>query len=447
MQKLKFPNNKIVSLDKLKLSKQLLAALKETGLTDALPLQAKVIPRINGGQGVVCIAPEGSGKSTSIILSVLNRLKFPFEEVPRALILVPDRDKATLLLEKFEEFNAKSALRIISVYAGAGIEGQREIISEGVDIVIGTPDRVLALYLKSGLNINKLQHFILDDAELIVKQGLQTQVHQITLSLPKCQHLVFSEVYHEKLERMIAYIENPVLVEFEPEPETILETIPQLLYQVPNYKTKQNLLNLLISESDTYRKVLVFVKTRLTCQNLFKSMERRFPGEVAILKPLVYEHQGFKSVEEFKKSAKCRVLLIANEIEQFINYTDIQFILHFDISTDTEQFIERVKISNFKDTPPVSITFSTDIELVTIRKIEVSTGNKMILQPLPAGLVIQGDRKKKVETADSKGFEKSADPNQGAYHEKKAANAKDYNWGWKEKNKLFGKKYKRSNKK
>lgn len=436
-----------MSLDKLKLSKQLLTSLQEAGLSEALPLQTKVIPRINGGQDVVCIAPEGSGKSSCIVLSVINRLKFAFEEVPRALILVSDRDRATLLLEKFEEFNSKSGLRIISVYAGAGIDGQRETISEGIDIVIGTPDRVLALYLKSGLNINKLQQFILDDAELIVKQGLQTQVHQITLSLPKCQHLVFTEVYHEKLERMISYIENPVMVEFEPEPESILETIPQLIFQVPNYKTKQNLLNLLMSETDTYRKVLVFVKTRLTCQNLFKSLDRRFPGEVAILKPLVYEHQGFKSVEEFKKSAKCRILLIANEIEQFINYADIQYILHFDLSSDTEQYIERVKISNFKDHAPVSITFSTDIELVIVRKIEVTTGNKMLVEPLPPGLVIQSDRKKKVVATDSKGFEKSADPNQGAYHEKKATNAKDYNWGWKEKNKLFGKKYKRSNKK
>ena len=437
-----------MSLEKLKLSKQLLTCFSEHGFTEALPLQSKVIPRANGGQDVVCIAPEGSGRSTTVVLSVINRLKLPFEESPRAIVLVADRDSVEKLVELFNNFSGKTGLRTLGVFAGAGIDGQREAITDGVDIIVGTPDRVLALYLKSGLNINKIQQFILDDAEFIVKQGLQSQVHQITLSLPKCQHMAFTQVYHEKLERMVAYMPNPVQIEVNPEPETILEIIPQGLYQVPNYKTKQNLLNLLMSDSDKYSKVLIFVKTRQTCQNLFKSLDRRFPGEIAILKPLVYEHQGFKSVEEFKKSSKSRLLLVANEIEQFINYEGIQYLLHFDLASEINQFIERVRISNFKQNPPFALTFSTDIELITVKKIETETGNKMAIIPSPPGLVIQGDRKKKeLPETDSKGFEKSADPNQGAFHEKKATNAKDYNWGWKEKNKLFGKKYKRSNKK
>lgn len=430
-----------MSFESLKLPKTLLTALEEAGLTTPLPLQSKVIPRILGGQEIICIAAEGTGKTTALLVGTITRLKSAVEEAPRALILVSDKERVAKLVEHFQQLGNRSGLRVLGVHAGGGIEGQRETIADGLDVIIGTPDRVLALYLKSGLNMNRLQQFILDDAEAIIKQGLQAQVHQLTLSLPKCQRIVFTEVYHDKLERLTSsYMKLPNMVEVDIEPLHKVATIPQLLYQVPNYKTKQNLLNLLMSEEETYKKVVVFVNTKVTAQNLYKSVSKRFIGEVSLLKPPIYKEQGFVTIEDFKKSKTSRILFVANEIEQFLDLNGVSHLFHFDLPEDKALVINRIEAPQFDNsTIPVSITFSTDIELVIVKKIEHSTGNKMQIEPLPAHLIVEGTRKKKGD-ADEKP-EKSPDRAQGAFHEKKADNDKDYNWGWKEKNKLFGKKY------
>ncbi len=416
--------------------------MQDLGYTQALPLQTKVLPRIMGGQQIICIGHEDSGKTTTIALGVIMRLKFAFETAPRALILVPDRERVLEQVQRFEELGKNTGIRVLGVFAGVGLEGQRETIEEGVDVIIGTPDRVLALYLKSGLNLNRLQQFILDDAELIVKQGLQSSVHQITLSLSKCQKMVFSVVMHEKLERLSNFIDFPVIVEIEPETNVQVVTIPQVLYQVPNYKTKQNLLNLMLSDASEYPKVIVFVNTKLTARNLYKSIDRRLSGEVALLKPPTYEEQGYKTVEEFKKAKNSRILVVANEIEQFLDLNGIPFLFHFDLPADIDLYVNRTDEKHYvKNSGALSITYATDIELIIVKKIEHATGQKMQVEPLPLGLIIEGSRKKKPKKEDETGEEKSSDSSQGAFHEKKASNAKDYNMGWKEKQKLYGKKY------
>lgn len=432
-----------MSFENLKLPKVLAENLLDKGFQQALPFQSKILPRISGGQELVCIGPEGSGKTTGMVIGVLSRLKFGQEMAPRALILVANKESVLSLVDLFEAFTTKMGIRITALYPGAGMEGQKEALAEGTDVVVGTPDRVLAIYLKSGLNLNRLQQFILDDADGIVKQGFQSQIHQLALSLPKCQRIVFSEVFHDKLERLTsAFQANPQLMESDAMGAGSIQTIPLLLYKTLNYKTKQNLLNLLMQDEETYRKVIVFAKTRLTCQNLYKSLNKRFPGKIALLKPTMSTN-GFQTVQDFREASKSRVLLWANELEQMADFSRIDHIFHFDLSDDISNFVSRVQNNQPSLT---SIVFATDIELSIASKIEHTIGKKMEVVTLPSDLIVEGTRKKKTETVEEKPVEIPKD-GQGAFHEKKASNAKDYNWGWKEKNKLFGKKYKKHNKK
>lgn len=347
------------------------------------------------------------------------------------------------MAELFEAFSAKMGIRVTALYPGAGMEGQKEALAEGTDIVVGTPDRILAIYLKSGLNLNKLQQFIIDDADGIIKQGYQSPIHQLALSLPKCQRIVFSEVFHDKLERLTgAFQTNPQLIESDAMAADAIQTVPLLLYKTLNYKTKQNLLNLLMQEEETYHKVIVFANTRLTCQNLFKSLNKRFPGAIAMLKPSV-NTTGFQTVQDFREAAKSRILLWPNELEQIADFSKIDHIIHFDLADDISFFVTRVQSNSPSLT---SVTFATDIELSIVSKIEHTIGKKMELQSLPMDLIVEGNRKKK-NIEEEERLEQAPKNGQGAFHEKKASNAKDYNWGWKEKNKLFGKKYKKHNKK
>ena len=137
------------------------------------------------------------------------------------------------------------------------------------------------------------------------------------------------------------------------------------------------------------------------------------------------------------------MLLVANEDKQAIDLKEVSYILHFDLPAEKETFIERVeKQSIDEEEAPLSITFSTDIELALVKKIEQATGQLMQIEDLPPGLVVEGNRKRKSTNEDEDQAMIDESKLGSAFHEKKESNAKNYNWGWKVKNKLFGKKYK-----
>jgi ATP-dependent RNA helicase RhlE len=438
-----------VSLDILKLNKQLLTAMAEAGYEAPKEIQSKTMSRIIGGQDIIAVGPEGCGKTTTMVLAVLMKLKYA-QDPPRALILVPDKESVLSLVEKFKKFSKNTDLRIIGIHAGVGMESQREDLAEGVDIIIGTPDRILTLYQKSGLNLSKIQMFILDDAELSIKQGFHTPVSQIGESLPKCQHLVFTEVVHEKLLRLTKPILNyPVLIEVSELAKGNIETIDQVLFQVPNYKSKQNLLNLMMSDAEEFSKVIVFVNTKITAETLYKSLSRRIMGQVAVLNAMESEEMemGVDSIKDFKDSTDLRVLIIANEGLGKVETDGIPFLIHFDVPMEIDLFIRRIEKKG-ADEPEetLGITFATDIELSLVRKIEKEIGQKIPVDDLPPGVIIEGDRKKKVNEDPDKNPEQETTRG-AAFHEKKESNSRDQkNYKFKDRLKLFGKKNRRNKK-
>lgn len=197
-----------------KLHKQLAAALQENGFGEPKMIQQKTIARINGGADLIGFGPDGVGKSTTIVISVIQRLREAFEDAPRAVILVGDVDKADAMYEQFKHIAGHTDLRIRAAHEGGKIDKQGEEIYMGSDVVIGTPKRLFELYLKQNLNLNKLKLFIIDDAELMIKYAYQSQIERLLQSLPKCQRLAFTNDFNSKVEALISRIMvNPTIVE------------------------------------------------------------------------------------------------------------------------------------------------------------------------------------------------------------------------------------------
>ena len=423
--------------------------MADLGFVAPKEVQAKTLSRIIGGQDLVVIGPEGCGKTTAMILGVLAKLKYEFEIAPRAIIMVHNKDKGLELEDQFRLLGKNLDLRVQGVYAGAGMEGQRELLEEGVDIVIGTPDRIEALYIKSAINLTQIKTFILDDADLIVKQGFQTVVKNITESLPKCQHIVFTEVMHDKLQKLVDFfLLYPTTIEVDLDSMETVDTVPLQLYKLPNYKTKLNLLNLMMRDYDTYKKVVVFSNSKTTSDKLLKSLEKRIDGAVAIFNPS-YSQKGFTSFEQFKQDEAMRVLLISNEDEVLLNLDDIGYILHFDLPLERNIFINRVERKQADELPnTIAITYATDIELNMVRKIELGVGHSMEIMELPFDLVIEGNRgggdeEEKIIKPKKTTMEEYIPG--AAFHAKKESNLKDYNYNYKDKRKMAGKKSKRRN--
>ncbi|WP_214229148.1 DEAD/DEAH box helicase [Pedobacter sp. B4-66] len=427
-----------MSLDKLKLSKQLVTAMNDAGYISAKEIQAKTMSRIIGGQDVIAVGPEGCGKTTTYVLGVLMRLKYSTDEAPKVLILVPDQERVLAVIEEFKLLSKNRNLRIIGLYGTGGMDEVIQELLDGIDIVVATPTRARAVYLKLGLNLNRLQMLIVDDAEVIVKQGMQLPVCELARSAGKVQQLIFTTVVHDKLNHMIDQFTNfPTTIEVEDLGDSKAITHDLLLYQVPNYKTKVNLLNLMLRNDEVFDKVVVFVNSRLTAQKLGKSLHSAKPGAVSVLNPLFFDEEGFDHIEDFKETPEARVLIVANEGSANVDLSGIPFIFHFEVPEQKEQFLSRVVKSGEEEL--VAITFATDMELVDLRKIEQSLGAKIPVMDLPEDLVI--DKVVKASTKIKTVKETVDGPKGGgAFHDKKESNTKDYNYGIGQKAKMTMKK-------
>lgn len=382
--------------------------------------------RIIGGQDIVAVGPEGCGKTTTYILGALMRLRQTPEIAPRVLILVPDKERVEAVVEQINTLNKNKSLRIVSLTPGSGMESQLDELAEGSDIIVATPDRARAIYLKLALDLNKIQMFIVDDAELIVKQGLQLPVNELANSIIRCQRLVFAEVMHSRIEQMIEpFMRGPAYIEVEEEIEPQAEIYPQHLYQVPNFRTKLNLLNDLLKVADV-PKTVVFVNTRLTAEKVYNALFQKLKSRSAILNPVFFESKGLSSIDEFYDTDELNFLIVANELAAPVDLRGIDTIIHLEPPVEKETFISRVIKDQDEEVDAVSIVLSTDIELADVRKIEQAVGYKFPIIPLPEGLMID-----KENTTKAKVKRKPAEePERGeAFHQKKEKNSKDYNIG------------------
>ena len=423
-----FKTQDMAWLDKLKLKKSLVQAATEAGLVAPKEIQQKTLARINSGQDVIVVGPEGCGKTTTYILAALNKFNYTPDGVPKVLILVPDKEKVEEVVAKIDQLNKNKTLSIVALFATPGTEAQMNAMADGADIVVATPDRARAIYLKLGLDVNKIELLVIDDAELIVKQGLQLPVTELEHSIPKCQHLVFTEVLHERLNKMITpFMKQPAIVEVEEIGEPQFNTHPQILYLLPNFGTKVNLLHLFVQDEDLFTKVVLFVNTRPTAEKLYKSLHDR-SNKVAVLNPWFFEMDGFTSLHDFK-NATTRVLIVVNDEEQKLDLNDIPFLIHFELPVKKETYIDRIiNASPDVENETMAITFATDLELSTVKKIEQATGQKIPLGELPEDLIVEKERKS-ADVAEKKAGKAKADDDApgGAFHEKKASNAKNYN--------------------
>ena len=426
-----FKNKRMAWSEKLKLNKQLVRSATEAGYLAPKEIQLKTLSRIIGGQDIIAVGPDGCGKTSTYVLAVLNRLKHTSEGVPRVLILVADKEKVLAVISRFELLNKNKSVLIVGLYPAPGIEAQMNALADGADIVVATPDRGRAIYLKLGLNLNKIDLFIVDDAEQIVKQGLQLPVAELANSITKCQHLVFTSVIHDKLNKMISpFMKNPAIVEVEEVGEIKLETIPQVLYRVPNFGTKLNLLNLFMQDEELFTKTIIFVNTRQTAEKVYKSLHSRLKGSVALFNSWSVEFNGLAAIDEFRASEQTRILIIADENIRANESNDIPFLVHFELPADKETFIDRILRNNPADEgETMAITFTTDLELTLVKKIEQAIGQKIPVGELPDLLVIEKD-KKHIESDEKQPVKKNvAIPVAGeAFHEKKAGNLKTKNF-------------------
>lgn len=183
-----------------KINETLQKALIDNGLTEANEMQQETFSTLKSGADCIIIAPKGSGKSTTIVLNVIQKLAGSNEESPRALIIVEDKAKVMEMVELFEKYGNKSNLEVYGVHDKGDMEYDKNYISTGIDVLVGTPIKLNNMFTTAGYNVNRLKMFILDDADPILKLRHETKIMRISNSITKTQRIIFSDVLTERLE-------------------------------------------------------------------------------------------------------------------------------------------------------------------------------------------------------------------------------------------------------
>ena len=295
-----------ISFEELKLSRQFLNAIDDLRYTAPTPIQRKAIPIALAGHDLLGIAQTGTGKTAAFVLPILMKLKYAQGDHARALILAPTRELVMQIEDNARELSRYTDLRIVSLYGGLGPKHQIEAIEKGVDIIVSTPQRFLDIYLKGTIHTKLIKTMVLDtliidEADKMMDMGFMPQIKNVLEVVPrKRQNMLFSATMHDKVILLTEdFLEFPEKIEIAPQ-ATVIDTIEQRLYEVPNFKTKINLLEYFL-KSEEFQRVIVFTKTRTNADNVSKFIERKQLGPVRVIHANKGQNSRINAMYEFKE--------------------------------------------------------------------------------------------------------------------------------------------------
>lgn len=412
----------ITSFGEFNLNKQLLSAVADLGFDEPTEIQKQCIGPIQGGQEVIGIAQTGTGKTAAYLLPVLMNIKFAQGMEPRVLILAPTKELTLQISEHTIALAKYTDLRTLALYGGVGPKTQIEEIRKGIDILVATPGRFMELYLKGEIPVKQIKTLILDEADRVMDMGFMPQIRKILEVLPrKRQNLLFSATFNAKVERLSAeFLEFPIRVEITPQ-ATPAKQVEQWRYDLPNLKTKINLLEYLLRDRDVFNRVIVFTRTKEVADNIYQYLDRKGHGPVRVIHSNKGQNSRINAVNEFKEGG-IRILVSTDVTARGIDVARVSHVVNFDVPILYEDYVHRIGRTGRAFQDGTAITFVTKAEIYHMEKIEKLIRETIPVKDLPADVVVEKtpfeeEQRMRREIDDQR---KKEDPTfKGAFHEKK----------------------------
>ncbi|MFT3738743.1 MAG: DEAD/DEAH box helicase [Breznakibacter sp.] len=412
----------------LNLSNQLLNALTDLGFTTPTTIQAKAFSPIMSGKDVLGIAQTGTGKTIAFLLPCLRQWKFSKEKFPQIVVLVPTRELVVQVVEVVRQLTRYMNVEVGGVYGGANINTQALMVQNGLDVLVGTPGRLLDLILNGALRTRNVKRLVIDEVDEMLDLGFRHQLTSIFDLMPaKRQNLLFSATLRDEVTELIdTFFNHPVRIEAAPA-GTPLANIGQRAYRIPNFHTKINLLELLLKTHPDMSKVLVFVGTRQLADDLYDEMGKRFPGQIGVIHSRKLQNFRFRAVEQYQKG-EIRVLIATDLIARGIDILDVTHVVNFDTPDDAESYIHRIGRTGRADRKGVALSFFTELDADKVAAIEELMGMQVPMVELPDALIVS-DRflpidMPKVDMKNQLVKTPSLKEGSGAFHERAEHNKK-----------------------
>ena len=369
----------------LGLSPELLRAVADKGYDTPTPIQQQAIPAVLGGRDVLAGAQTGTGKTAGFVLPLLQRLVAADGRTPRVLVLTPTRELAAQVAESARVYGRHTNLRTTVVFGGVSEKPQIGALRSGCDILIATPGRLLDLVDQGALDLSRIKHFVLDEADRMLDMGFIHDIKRIIRSLPVTrQNLMFSATYSDDIRDLAArFLRNPISIEVASR-NTTAERVEQVAFAVPKEMKRHLLVHLFdhgASGEGTWHQVLVFTRTKHGANRLAQHLEQAGIRAAAI--------HGNKS-----QAARVRALadfkagnvaaLVATEVaSRGLDIKELPQVVNYELPNVPEDYVHRIGRTARAGASGRAVSLVSPDETGLLRDIERTMRRSVPFLPTP----------------------------------------------------------------
>ena len=367
-----------MSFGNLNIIDPLCRALAKEGYTAPTPIQTLAIPHLLNGKDLMGIAQTGTGKTAAFVLPILQKIseerRSAMPGVPRALIIAPTRELAAQIDQSFATYGQFLRFRHTVIFGGVRQGPQVKMLSQGVDVLVATPGRLLDLMNQGYIMLKGVEFFVLDEIDRMLDMGFIKDMRRIVSALPaKHQSLFFSATMsRETGEFAEKLLTDPVRIEATPQAST-LECITQSVFFV-DQNNKFPLLQGLIIEEDMER-VLIFSRTKHRADKIAEALNKNRINADAI-HGNKSQNQRTKAMHDFK-SGRLRVLVATDIAARGIDVDDISHVINFDLPNEPESYVHRIGRTGRAGADGKAYSFCAADERNILRSIERLTRTKV----------------------------------------------------------------------
>jgi ATP-dependent RNA helicase RhlB len=371
-----------LTFDSLSIPESVKRGIAEQGFTRATPIQAQTLPIALSGRDVAGQAQTGTGKTAAFLIALFNRLLTNpaapnrAANAPRAIVIAPTRELAVQIHSDAEAIGNYTGLKLAIVFGGVDYEKQRRSLEEGVDVLIGTPGRIIDYFKQHVFDLRHIEVAVMDEADRMFDLGFIKDIRFLLRRMPhptlRLTMMFSATLSHRVMELAYEHMNNPELIRIEPDKMTV-DRVTQVLY-FPSTEEKIPLLMGLLRRIDA-RRTMVFVNTKRVAEILERTLTAN--GFVAqALSGDVPQNKRLKMMRDFH-DGEIAVLIATDVASRGLHIPDVSHVFNFDLPNDAEDYVHRIGRTARAGAEGDAISFGCEEYAISLPDIERYIGHQI----------------------------------------------------------------------
>ena len=366
-------------------------ALEDNRLTHTTPIQEKTLPLTLSGHDVMGLAQTGTGKTAAFLISLYHYLLtnpvHPKAKGPWAIVLAPTRELAVQIKKDADQIGAYTGLNSLAIYGGVSMEHQRNLLENApIDIIIGTPGRIIDLYKQKIIRLKNIEVCVLDEADRMFDLGFIDDVRYLLRQMPPANerlNLLFSATMAQKVQELAyEYFNAPETVSIESEHATA-DNITQILYHTARHEKTPLLIGLL--NRDKPARSMIFLNTKRDLERLSIVLEANgYPN--AALSGDIPQKKREKIIKDFQSGA-VNIVVATDVAARGLHIPDITHVFNYDLPQVAEDYVHRIGRTARAGASGTAISFACEEYVYSLPEIEHYIHNKLPVTPLDEDLL------------------------------------------------------------